>query len=69
MEENKIYFDAGYLIEIGDEIHGKFGDIEGTIRPVNIVCGWVREDNFSDQQNNNRIYKEELSWQKNLKVK
>lgn len=42
--ENK-YYELEYLIETGEEVHGKFGDIEGTIIPMNIVSGkWITEN-------------------------
>lgn len=46
------YYDMGYLIEIGKEIHGRFGDIEGSIRPINIVDVWEnKEVNNSESTN------------------
>lgn len=39
------YFELEYLIEVSEEVHGKFGDIEGTIIPMNIVSGrWITEN-------------------------
>lgn len=47
-----IYYDFGYLIEIGKETHGRFGDIEGSIRPINIVDVWEnKEVNNSESTN------------------
>jgi hypothetical protein len=49
--ENK-YYDIGYLIEIGEEVRGKFGDIEGTIRPVNIVNIWDNKELNNSESTN-----------------
>lgn len=46
------YYDIGYLIEIGNEIHGMFGDTESSIRPINIVDVWEnKEENNSESTN------------------
>lgn len=51
--DNKLYFDAGYLLEVGEEVHGKFGDIEGSIQPVNIVDVWIRDDYSNNSESTN----------------
>lgn len=46
------YYNMGYLIEIGEEVRGKFGDIEGTIRPVNIVNIWDNKELNNSESTN-----------------